>query len=364
MGAEFRFNNDLLRSEQDRRTADTAYHEIFFALDNPDLRALFAPRDDAANAAKARSRRRGIEAVLVVTLALLITASVPLFETAPVQIRETLALLGAAIGVVGGGLGLNGVLFGEAKREWLRNRFTTERLRQLHFQTLLAFAPLVLKAAETGDTAPFLKARAAALARFESEQVAHLDAKLASVLHREVGEEPWLLDVAFNATAAAGEHADLFLEAMAHLRINHQIDFAEYKLSSDEKLFSTLPFRQIRIIDGAALGCVLLLLSLDVLVLAGVAAGAAPPLLTLAHVGAISFAIIALALRTLEEGLQPHREVERYRQYGSALRIIRDRFQTAATANEKMLALKGLEDLTYWEMVSFLKSNDEARFVM
>ena len=364
MGVEFRFNNDLLRGEQDRKIARDAYGDIFFALDNPELRALFEPRDDAANTAKKRSRARGAQAVVVVTLALLITASMPLFETASVQAREMLALIGAGFGVVGGYLGLSGVLFGETKRAWLRNRFTTERLRQLHFQTLLALAPLVLKAAETGDTAPFLKARATMLARFEGEQIAHLDAKLASVLHRDVGEEPWLPDVAFDASAAVGRHADLFLEALAHLRINHQIDFAEYKLSSDEKLFSTLPFRQIRIIDGAALGCVLLLLGLDLLVLVGVAAGVASFFLTLAHVGAISFALIALALRTLEEGLQPHREVERYRQYGSALRLIRDRFQGAATVLEKMRALKELEDLSYWEMVSFLKSNEEARFVM
>ena len=181
MGVEFRFNNDLLRGEQDRKIARDAYGDIFFALDNPELRALFEPRDDAANTAKKRSRARGAQAVVVVTLALLITASMPLFETASVQAREMLALIGAGFGVVGGYLGLSGVLFGETKREWLRNRFTTERLRQLHFQTLLALAPLVLKAAETGDTAPFLKARATMLARFEGEQIAHLDAKLASV---------------------------------------------------------------------------------------------------------------------------------------------------------------------------------------
>lgn len=73
---------------------------------------------------------------------------------------------------------------------------------------------------------------------------------------------------------------------------------------------------------------------------------------------------MALALRTLEEGLQPHREVERYRQYGSALRIIRDRFKRADNAKEKMQALKELEGLSYWEMVSFLKSGEEAKFVM
>ncbi len=364
MSAGFRFNSDLLRSEPDRNSAQAAYPDIAFALDHPELRALFEPIDDAANAAKKLGRRRGIEAVCMVAVALLITAWMPLSEHEPLWLRQALAATGAALGLIGGYLGLSGVLFGEAKHAWLRNRFATERLRQLHFQSLVALAPLVMKAAESGDRTPFLKARAAALARFDSEQLAHLDAKLAGVLNRDVGEEPWLLDVAFDPAAAQGAHLNGFLDALAHLRIDHQIDFAEYMLSSDAKLFSKLPFQQIKIIDGAALGCVLMLLVLDVLVLIGVAAGAAPLLLVLAHCGAISFAIVALALRTLEEGLQPHREVERYRQYSASLRLIRARFRGANSSAEKLTALKELEDLSYAEMVSFLNSNHEAKFIM
>ena len=364
MSANFRFNNDLLRGDLDRQNAYDAYGRIYFALDNPDLRALFEPRDDAANDAKKRSRRRGIQAVLLVMLALLIAAWAPIWEQLPALQRQVMAAIGGLLGLYGGFLGLTGVLFGETKREWLRNRFITERLRQLHFQTLLALAPIVLSAAETEETDLFLKARTAALAQFESDQIAHIDAKLGSVLSRDVGDEPWIPDIPFDSTAPEGPYLDLFLEALSHLRINHQIDFAEYKLSSDEKLFSVLPFRQIKVLDTAAFACVLILLILDVLVLIGAAAILPAPLLPWVHGWAISFAIVALAVRTLEEGLQPHREVERYRQYGSALRLIRNRFQQASNPRDKLQALKDLEDLSYWEMVSFLKSSDESRFVM
>lgn len=82
------------------------------------------------------------------------------------------------------------------------------------------------------------------------------------------------------------------------------------------------------------------------------------------HVGVIWVAIAALAVRALQEGLQPEREIERYRHYRASIRAIRDRFDQASSPAEKLEVMQELERLSFDEFVNFLRSNDEARFVI
>jgi len=79
---------------------------------------------------------------------------------------------------------------------------------------------------------------------------------------------------------------------------------------------------------------------------------------------AVAFAVIALAARTLEEGLQAHRDVGRYRTYDAALRRLGDRYRQAVDNAERRAVFVELEELCFDEMVGFLKSHHEARFLM
>jgi hypothetical protein len=78
----------------------------------------------------------------------------------------------------------------------------------------------------------------------------------------------------------------------------------------------------------------------------------------------IWIAIVALAFRALQEGLQPEREIERYRHYRAGIRAIRDRFDQASSPAEKFEVMQEMERLTFDEFVNFLRSNDEARFII
>jgi len=87
-----------------------------------------------------------------------------------------------------------------------------------------------------------------------------------------------------------------------------------------------------------------------------------------AHVVAVWCAISALALRTLEEGLQPKRELERCRRYGVvAVQNVLNRFNDAdkeKSRAEQWNVMIEMELLSFEEMCDFLRSNYEARFVM
>jgi hypothetical protein len=371
MAESFRFNTDLLLKPEDRRAFEALYPKLLFAFNDDELRALFDEHDKVANDAKKGSQIWGARAVALVTAALM-AASFDLMLHDPAPWRAPLALAAACAGIVGTAIGFFGVMFGAAKQRWLERRYVTERLRQLHFQTLIAWAPEIVRAAETGDTAAFLQARRARLVQFKAQHVDHVGAKLAAATSdRSDDGEAWMVAPRGEIAAFAGPQAQELLKALEQLRIGHQLDFAEWKLRADYRFFSSSPLRQAAMFSGAALVCVLLLLVAHAWPLAAYL-GALAGLLSresaetpaLLHVAAMWFAILALAARTLEEGFQSQREVERYRHYASALRLVRARFGAAGAPGEKLEALRELEDVAYEEMVNFLKSNHEARFVM
>ena len=78
----------------------------------------------------------------------------------------------------------------------------------------------------------------------------------------------------------------------------------------------------------------------------------------------IWFAIVALGVRAVEQGLQPEREIERYQQYLSAVRAILERFDNARSQSEKIRVMQEMERASFDEMRNFLMTNDRARFVM
>jgi hypothetical protein len=82
-----------------------------------------------------------------------------------------------------------------------------------------------------------------------------------------------------------------------------------------------------------------------------------------AHWTAVCFAVAALGMRTLEEGLQPKRELERYQRYSSLIQDLLQRFD-AASRRGKFEAMIEMERLSFEEMRDFLRSTQESRFVM
>lgn len=405
MPAGVKFNSDLLLGEDDREGFRALHPKLAFAFDDPELRALFEPIDRKANDAKKQSRRLGVLSVLLVTGALLAaSAEMLLHAGAPVEAaathveavahsaadeahhapglgRAAFAALAALAGLAGAAVGFFGVMFGPAKQHWLERRYLTERMRQLHFQTVVAWAPMIVEAAMTGDQKGFLDARAARTERFKREHVEPAKKRLAAIVEpapepdgteHEDADEAWLVTPMGEPKAFVGPLADELLSVLEELRLAVQKDYAKLKLKADRAIFSSSPRTQARRFSTLALWCVAGLLVLHFAGLIGAVglglgshaaqfAAASSPWV---HLGAIWLAIVALAARTLEEGFQSHREEERYMAYGSAVGLVGRRFREAHDPAAKLEVLRELEDVSFEEMVTFLKANHEARFVM
>lgn len=354
-------NYDLLADDVARANVRVLYDAIFFALDSAELRQVFDPIDDRANKAKANSRRWGLVAVALGAYSLLSASAQPLLHVIHVDalIERAITLSSAFTGVLSVLIGLFGVLYAGSKREWMRNRYMTERLRQFHFQSMVALLPEMIS-----DPKEFAAQRHAHFQQFKHSHIECAKDKLEALLEDDLKEEGWLF-----AHRPAGDikgdnpNYRLFVSAYMQLRVNAQIDFCAAKLAR-RGLFSSAPRDQLALFGALAGLSVLGALTLHVASAAGTLT--AIPWLNspFVHVLGLWCFVSAMTIRTLEEGYRPQREVERYRQYRAVLISVRDRLSGAVEPIDTIAAMKQLERTSYEEMVNFLKAYAEARFVM
>jgi hypothetical protein len=166
--------------------------------------------------------------------------------------------------------------------------------------------------------------------------------------------------------------AEPIFAAYRHLRIMHQLQYANYKLRESDAVWPLSARAQAALLSNTILLCILGLFAIHI----GIALD-----MTLArvfdwkalipldwipgmHVVALGFAIIALAVRALEEGLKLDLEIERYQQYKSAVRAIRDRFDEGESLVEKVEVMREMERLAFDEMCDFLRTHSQARFII
>jgi hypothetical protein len=235
-------------------------------------------------------------------------------------------------------------------------------MRQFHFQMIITSVPEIVRAAETGEWSHYFEYRSAELEKLKRDIFSRANSIFQDVI-TAAEPKPWLFPNEIREVPDTAATRELF-EAYDRLRVAGQIRFCGYKLSLDSRFLSSLPVMQANRLTAGAFFCVAGILGLHVAIgmnlITNLDEAWLPPL----HLGAICLAIVALALRTLEEGLQPHREVERYRAYRFGLENIERRIGKASDGRDRLVAMVELEELSFGEMVTFLKSNFEARYVM
>jgi hypothetical protein len=330
-----------------------------FAFDDAGLRALFLPADAQASKAKRRSRRAGLLAVMLVTVSLMVGAFSALFiDEAWFRVLLAIAAVGAVAGLL---IGWAGVLSAGARDEWLRQRYLCERIRQLHFQTLVRWAPMIVEAARSGDTSKFNAARLARTEKFRSTVVNPSAVKLTNLLTERDQDDVWLVE-GDGAPLANDALSAKYFEALEELRLRHQVNFTSLQLLSFWTLPPKSPLQTAKLLTGIGAFSALLLLLLGVIGL--VIDAATGRLASLTHAAMVCLAVLVLAVRTLEEGFQHHSDVGRYRVYDASLRRLSERFRNATDSAEKQAVLIELEEVCFDEMVGFLRSHHEARILM
>jgi hypothetical protein len=367
---DHKFNDDLLLHEEDRKLASLKYPSIFHVLDHAELRQFFSKYDGSANRAKHIGLMAGILAIGF-GFGALGMAALELLYTQNATHGLALAVISGVFGVLSFSIGSVGLLFAGRKRNWLRCRLMGEKIRQFHFQMLVFRLPEILASLkDDAGKARFLSERKLWFETFKGQLIGKLDSAFAAVIQEEEYINPWLFGDATRRTAAEmQEDKDLnpIFDAYRELRIVHQLDFTNYKLQDDHRVFSAMPRRQIVLFSQLIIAWIVLLVVMHV----GVLAGALVPgsILTAFHsreaiVVIIWLALAALATRAIEQGLQPEREVERYQQYRSGVRAILERYDQATSQIAKIPIMREMERLAFDEMRNFLVTNEHSRFVM
>lgn len=365
---QHKFNNDLLLAREDRDVAAQRYPDIMHVLDHPELRHLFAIYDKPANRAKRHARTAGLWAIGLVWIALAIASLEHLFAHHPPW-PMALAAISAVCGLTGVVIGGTGVLFAARKREWLHRRLMTERIRQFHFQTFVVRLPEILHSLGSGEArTAFLLKRQAWFEEFHAHFHGKLDEQFVLVLQDEKQADIWLHETEKEGRKIP-EHPALepLFTAYRELRIKHQIGYANTQLKDDHRIFSAVPRRQAAVFSGFSFICIVLVCAIHLVVLAGVFFSDASTLTAISKIASIIIiwiAVAALAARAIEDGLQPEREVERYQQYGSAAQFVLERFDQAASQEEKLQIMQEMERLVFDEMRNFLISGNRTRFVL
>lgn len=359
MPAGFKHNVDLLLEQPDRDAFAARFPEFMFAFDDPGLRALFEPADREASKAKRRSRVMGLSAVVLVTTCLIAGALSRVFlDESWFRPVIMIAAAGAVIGLL---LGWAGILTASSRDEWLRQRYLCERIRQLHFQTLSRWAALIIDCARRNDPAGFLALRLARTEKFRSQVVNPSAVKLTDLLADRSEESVWLVDPDETPLADDAISARYF-EALEELRLRHQLNFTGLQLLAFWAFPPRSPLQTARLLTGTGAFSAFLLLILGVLGL--VLDAATGRFAAFTHTAIVCLALVILAVRTLEEGLQVHGDVGRYRVYDAALRRSNDQYRAAGSNAGRQAILLELEETCFDEMVGFLRSHHEARILM
>src|SRR5579862_4522173 len=253
-------------------------------------------------------------------------------------------------------------------------------LRQFHFQVFVCRLPEIIASLNGDESREKFKAKRAIWFDEFRAQIEHkIPAALAGVLDEDGDREVWLHQYSDHVSDLENQPELAFLFASYKaLRIEHQLNYVRYKLRPDNAIFSDAAPRQLQVLDliaGLLIAGLLLLhiaVAIGIIVLAiGTFAGVWPGALFRAsmHIGNLDVAIlwdmviiwlavIALAGRAFEQGLQPGREVERYQHYRSGLRAIGERFENAPSAAEKVKIMREMERLAFDEFRNFMITNN------
>lgn len=364
---DFRYNHDLLLSDDDRKVAAAEFPDVFPALDHKELRERFEVTDRAAKRMKTSSRLLGILSILLVAFALVAASTAHLTEHW--HGASIWAALSTLAGLTGAMIGGFGVMHSSRKKRWLRLRYESERLRQFFFQTQIVLAPEIAEAAATGDWSLFERSRDAAFGRlihiFETES----DARFNLALKEETGgvtpPDRWIVRQLGPAAAVPNSAgAKQLREAYRELRFLGQRSFAQDKLTETGAWISPHAADQLRASRVAAGGAILFAVLLHLILAIAIFKGWKGRSVDWLHIVAIWLAIFALAVRTLDEGLRPGAEVERYRAYQASVRNILERFDRARSGPKALEAMREMEELAYDEMVAFLRSTWKASYAM
>jgi len=354
------YENYDLKAEAPEARVPSVRFAFEFQRQLDDFRAL----DAKANVAKRSSRRMGYAAVGLVLVALLIASSAPVLHDLHVshELHVILGYLSAGLGILGAIVAFIGMHGASPKRAWLRARVKTETMRIFHFHHIAAHLPEIAAIkGDAGRQAAYLGNRDKAYDALMKGALADPDAVLAAISTRtDKLDDSYSLELPLNGQedVAAG---DAVVAAWSKLRLDWQLGYCEAKLaakSTSRRMSSRQTNDVFNFLGWLFVGIVIALHVIGI-----VAEPLHLPRVWL-EVFVIWTALIALASRALEDGLQPQREVERYEQYRASILVARQRLAVAQDLPAKLEIMRSFERTSLEEMRIFMRTHAGSSFML
>jgi hypothetical protein len=344
------FNHDLLLSEPDRTAAADRWPALASILLNTELARTFTAHEHKAKRYKGMLQRLGSASVLLMLGALLGYVAELWFTT---DTEDHIAYLGEAseISALSAlALALLASRYGPVRRRWLKHRFVTEVLRQWHFRRLLDVD--MLERAKDGSGQP-LTPRNQELSALVHDLAGSVGEKMDAL--SEFRRDP--LGPVPRARLPEAPHVRAqLLDAYRALRLDHQRDFAIYKLSTEDRTFAGLSLSALSTFTDQLAGTTLILaLAFSVARLVVVFAWS--------PMAAVSLAITGVAVRAWRDGLALESERERYHEMLHVLELLTVRWESAESEEQRFLIAEEVERAGVEELRFFIRSHERAQFL-
>lgn len=356
-----RFNNDLLVEKKDQDSAREMWPEIAVVLIHQELADLFRPHERRAKRLKLWVQWLGTIAVVCMVVALLGAA----YEALAAGQNRSIP---AWVGLAGGILGLFGLILACVafllRRRWLKNRFITEYLRLWHFAQVLDGKAIGGIGSEVGDEADRIKEyeekrqqKLLSLKVCLGGQVGQLmDRFCDGATLRFLNPEPDNSSSGKQWPTVESLH-EVVVDAYFQLRLEHQINFAVYKLGDSDRTFAWVPLRKLKewsdFLAAATLFFSMLVVSVGIVI----KLGGWVPIVTLA------LAVLGVGVRTWRDGLAVNDELERYGEMRHRLELLKARWEHGDD-EDKLQVAEDIEQAGIAELRAFLRVHKKAQFLM
>jgi hypothetical protein len=364
-----KFNDDIALADDDLDFLREQFPEILHVLDHPDLREEFAKHEKVANTSKRKVHKVGLLAIVFAGVVLLGAAAKPILHLVhlPALVGTVLVWL-EVLALAAAMIALGGFAIGKHKHKWLEARMMTEILRAWHFQYMIYKGREIEQSC--GDDAALAVFRAQRKKEFEAfvhEWAGKADSYFQNLVENADVQYVPLHRQQTQYSGEGGIREKVFI-AYRMLRFQHQMTYATYKLkkATDRQLWQLLkwPTRVLQDrLEFVARFCVVMSLACSLVVIISHLSGA-DDVAAFVSVAIVALLVVNAIARTIQDGLATPKELERYRDYQQKARYLLYGFEHASKPEEKLEFMRDMERAAVEELRSFLRANEEARFVM
>lgn len=357
-------NDDLVFKKDTKEHLNSLFPNVAPIFMADDLHDFFNSHDWPSITAKKTARKWGKVAILLGLGGIIVAALMPvlliIFPGFSSPLTKILSVIVGALSVSGLAVGYWMALNGKTKRDWMKNRLGTERIRQFHFQSIINNLSIVVEAIETQDFTQWDEIRAKSLARFKNFTNKDTYEILVAVLEDEAQDAVWLEDAWHKSDRVDDALSPEFMEVWREQRLGVQLRYTRLVLGATGSGMRQRATLINGLITGLTLGAMIVSLIVAIFYITDQSA----------LVLAISQAILAIlgggsiAARAFEEGMNFTAEKDRMEWYLASLQGIEGRLRDANTSRDYIQLMREMERLSYQEMHRFLKTMHEAKFVM